>query len=192
MPQLRTAQVADAKQATASSRAVPMWSAAAGARRESVNRNLMQLSAWTCGRSVFVPWASGSAAICDSRAKEDWRSGRVGSVSEMRMPMMRNGSPAERRVMALDLLMMRPRFSASQVFGSSCSAGSVALKQRVQSAMKEGETAEKAPRCRILANWARSSSPPVSKSRCVSIESASAVYGALLRIVPRRVLFGGQ
>lgn len=112
----------------------------------------MQLSAWTCGRFVFVPCARGSAAIWESRVKEDWRRGREGSVSEMRMPIMRNGSPAERRVMTLDLLMMRLRFSASQVFGSACSAGSVALKQRVQSAMKEGETAEKAPRCRMLAS----------------------------------------
>lgn len=152
----------------------------------------MQLSAWTCGRSVFAPCESGSAAILVSRAKEDLSSGRAGSVSEMRMPMMRNGSPAERRVMALDLLMMSPRFSASQVSGSACSAGSEALKQRVQSAMKEGETAENAPRCRMLASWASSSSPPVSKSRRVSVESASAVYGAVLRIVPSRVLFGGQ
>lgn len=81
-----------------------------------------------------------------SREKEDERRGRDGSTSEMRMPMMRKGRPAERRVMALDLDMMRVRFSDSQVWGRVWRAGSGDLKRRVQREMKEGETAEKAPR----------------------------------------------
>lgn len=105
--------------------------------------------------------------------------------------MMRNGRPAERRVIALDLIMMRLRFSDSQVFGRFWRAGSGDLKQRVQRVMKEGETAEKAPRCRMLASWERRSSPPVSKSRWVKIEVGVVVYGAVLRIVPSNVLFGG-
>lgn len=134
----------------------------------------------------------GRVAISARRAKEDLRRGRVGSVSEMRTPMMRNGRPAERRVMALDLLMIRLRFSASQVLGRDWRVGEVDLKQRVQRAMKGGETAEKAPRWRMLASWARSRSPPVSKSWWVSGESGAVVHGALLRIVPSNVLCGGS
>lgn len=65
-----------------------------------------QLSAWTCGRLTFVPSVertAGKRANSSNFSKVDLSKGRSGCGSAITMPTIREGRPAERRVIKLDL-----------------------------------------------------------------------------------------
>jgi len=66
---------------------------------------LKQLSAWTCGRLILVPSAertAGKRANSSNFSKVDLNKGRSGCGSAITIPTIREGRPAERRVIELD------------------------------------------------------------------------------------------